>query len=273
MLLSIVIRNLNEAKHLKRTLLSIKRQEVFFDYEIVVVDNESDDDSVKIATDFGCKVVTLKRTEFTFGHSLNYGIEHTSSSYILILSAHILLLNESFLQHIPEYFKDERVAGLRFVNASDNASAEQAIEQGPQEVVYTEDVATAHWQHLIVNHCAAIRKSCWNNIRFDAGLFAGEDKKWAIEALKAGKKLLFNVPCFYTYTRTLNREQKVKRQAIETASKELLTATKDQNFDGSFLFVMMRKIRYELKRSYQQLVVHKTIYHSLNDFRKKAKDR
>ena len=269
MLLSIVIRNLNEGNHLKQALLSIQKQQVDFEYEIIVVDNESDDDSVKIASDFGCKIITLKRSEFTFGHSLNYGIQKVSGSFILILSAHIILLNEFFLKNIPAYFHDPQVAGLRFVNAADKTSAEQSIENGPQELIYSATVTQEHWQHLIINHCAAIRKSCWNDIKFNKELFAGEDKQWAIDVLKAGNKLLYNVPCYYIYTRTLTREQKIKRQAIETASKELLTSNKDKNFEGALLPVMFRKIQHEIRRSYQQLVVHKAVYNSLIDLRKR----
>ncbi len=72
MQLSILIRNLNEAKSLEQTLLAIKKQQTNFEYEIVVIDNESDDNSVSIALQMGCKVFTLKRNEFTFGRNNSY---------------------------------------------------------------------------------------------------------------------------------------------------------------------------------------------------------
>ena len=269
MLLSIVIRNLNEAPALKRTLLSIQKQQVNFAYEIIVVDNESDDNSVAIAQSFNCKVVTLKRSEFTFGHALNYGIQHAQGAFILILSAHILLLNEFFLQSIPGYFEEENVAGLRFVNAADNVAAEAAFEHGFSAVSGKSNEAAEHWQHLTINHCTSIRKAVWQQVNFDAKLFAGEDKKWAIDVLNAGYTLLYHVPCFYTYNRTLNRQQKIKRQAIETASKEMLTGKKDAQFSGGFLSVMMRRLTGEFKRSYAQLQVNKAVHRSLNELRKK----
>ena len=56
MQLSILIRNLNEAKQLEQTLLALKRQQANFEYEILVIDNESDDNSVEIAERMGCMV-------------------------------------------------------------------------------------------------------------------------------------------------------------------------------------------------------------------------
>src|SRR4051812_24264417 len=115
MQLSVLIRNLNEAKSLEQTLIALERQQTSFEYEVVVIDNESDDDSVEIALSRGCKVFMLPRSEFTYGRALNFGISKCAGEIIVILSAHVVLLNELFLQKIPSYFEDVYVAGLRFV--------------------------------------------------------------------------------------------------------------------------------------------------------------
>ncbi|MFZ1801138.1 MAG: glycosyltransferase family 2 protein, partial [Chitinophagaceae bacterium] len=97
MQLSILIRNLNEAGALRQTLLSLKRQESGgLQYEVIIVDNESDDNSLEVAEELGCTVITMKRNEFTFGHALNVGISHCAGEFILVMSAHIILLNEFF---------------------------------------------------------------------------------------------------------------------------------------------------------------------------------
>ena len=49
MQLSILIRNLNEAESLEQALLALQKQQTSFDYEIVVIDNESEDNSRDIA--------------------------------------------------------------------------------------------------------------------------------------------------------------------------------------------------------------------------------
>src|SRR6478735_3193891 len=133
MRLSVLIRNLNEAKQLEQTLLSLKKQRTDFEYEVVVIDNESDDNSFEIAKQMECKVFTLRRAAFTFGHALNYGIEKCKGEIILILSAHVILLNEFFLQNIPQYFNDLKVAGLRFVHAVSPEQVVVCIQDGPKK--------------------------------------------------------------------------------------------------------------------------------------------
>lgn len=54
-MLSIVIPTLNEEKHLSVLLESIKRQDVD-NYEIIVADAGSRDNTKKIARKFGCKI-------------------------------------------------------------------------------------------------------------------------------------------------------------------------------------------------------------------------
>jgi len=103
MLVSVLIRNLNEGAALNICLKALKRQKVSFQYEIVIVDNESTDDSVAVAEAYGCKVVTLKRAAFSYGRAINFGFENCAGEYVLLLSSHVYLLNEDFLEQAVGY--------------------------------------------------------------------------------------------------------------------------------------------------------------------------
>jgi glycosyltransferase involved in cell wall biosynthesis len=270
MQLSILIRNLNEAQSLKQTLCALKKQHTDFEYEVVVIDNESDDDSAAIAKEMGCKVFTLKREAFTFGHSLNFGIEKCEGEFILILSAHVILLNEFFLDSIPKYFTDPTIAALRFVNAASGEHVQKGMQYGAASLSFSNDknFVTDNWQHFIVNHCAAIRRSVWENVKFDEKIFASEDKLWCPEILRKGYLVLYNVPSFYVYIKPLVRAQKIRRQVIEVAAKELITGKKDNNFSGSYLHSMLKKSKQQLRHFYQQISIHRMVYRSLKSFRK-----
>lgn len=224
MQLSILIRNLNEAAALRQTLLSLKQQETGgLQYEVVIVDNESDDNSLEVAQEFGCTVISMKRSEFTFGHALNVGISHCAGEFILVMSAHIILLNEFFLKNIPGYFDDAAVAGLRFILPG-GKSPEQ-ISEGVQRLSFadSENFIQSNWKHFLVNHCAAIRKTVCDEIPFDENIFASEDKTWSLAVLKKGYSILYNVPGFYLYTKPFSRQTKLKRAILEEAAKEKIT--------------------------------------------------
>ncbi|HEX9838402.1 MAG TPA: glycosyltransferase, partial [Anaerolineales bacterium] len=84
---SIVIRAFNEDKHIGRLLEGIQHQTAN-DVEVILVDSGSSDATVSIAESYGAKTVHIPPQEFTFGRSLNLGIQFAKSEFIVIASAH-----------------------------------------------------------------------------------------------------------------------------------------------------------------------------------------
>jgi rhamnosyltransferase len=85
---SIVIRAYNQEKHLDRLLERIQHQTAN-DVEVILVDSDSNDLTVLIAQSFGAKIIHILPHEFTFGHSLNLGIQAATSEFVVIASAHV----------------------------------------------------------------------------------------------------------------------------------------------------------------------------------------
>ncbi len=122
---------------------------------------------------------------------------------ILILSAHVILLNEFFLQNIPQYFNNLKVAALRFVHAVSTEQVADSLQNGHKELIYSNDpnFAVDNWKNFAVNHCAAIKRSCWEQVNFNEQIFASEDKMWNIrsslkkllEEIKMHKKIYYGI--------------------------------------------------------------------------------
>ena len=272
MLVSVLIRNLNEATSLSATLLSVRKQVADFEFEIVVVDNESDDHSQAVASEAGCRVFQLPRKDFSFGRALNFGIRQCRGSYILILSAHILLVNEYFIKKIPTFFEDTEVAALRFVLATAPQKVEESIVSGPIRLVNRPgelNFASEKWSELIVNHCSAIRRSCWEIQHFDEEIFSSEDKLWSLEIMKKGYAILCNVPCFYVYIRALNREGKIRKLVIDAAAKEQITGKMEMQFRRSWGTVFWEELKAAAIRVRARVFIHRKVSKALKAFRKK----
>lgn len=80
--ISVVINTLNEEKNLSRAIASVRK----LADEIVVVDMESDDNTIEIAKAAGAKVFTHKRTGYV-EPARNYAIDKCDGDWILILDA------------------------------------------------------------------------------------------------------------------------------------------------------------------------------------------
>ena len=62
MLISIVIRTLNEAKYIKELLLAIKSQKKEnYEVETIIIDSGSTDGTLSIAEEYGCRITFITK--------------------------------------------------------------------------------------------------------------------------------------------------------------------------------------------------------------------
>ena len=103
MILSIIIPTYNEEEYLPVLLESIKQQD-FSDYEIIVADADSKDNTVKIAEEYGCIVVEGGMPAV----GRNNGAKVAKGEYLLFLDSD-LKLTEDYLAKVIYEFKMERL--------------------------------------------------------------------------------------------------------------------------------------------------------------------
>ena len=114
-MLSIIIPTLNEEKYLPKLLDCIKEQD-FKDYEIIVADAGSKDQTVEIAKKYGSQVV--KGGLLPAGR--NRGAEAAKGDIFLFLDADVFL-PPHFLKNAVEEFKRKKlgIAGFKIIPLSD----------------------------------------------------------------------------------------------------------------------------------------------------------
>lgn len=114
MKLSIIIVLYNSAKVIETTLDALYGSQVNFDYEVLIVDNKSPDDSVKIVQEKYLSVPEINAKTKLFFHDKNEGfgignntgIENSQGEYVLLLNSDTKLSPEN-LQTMVE-FMDSR---------------------------------------------------------------------------------------------------------------------------------------------------------------------
>src|SRR5215831_4190972 len=85
---SVFIRVRNEAKALVEVLAGLRAQAAGLAMEVVVLDNESDDDTVAVAQRANARVFSLPREHFGYGRALNLGARLCRGDIMIMLSAH-----------------------------------------------------------------------------------------------------------------------------------------------------------------------------------------
>lgn len=204
--ISVVIRVRNEGPALRRVLGALKAQHVI-PLEIIVVDNESSDDSRAIAVEFGVKILDISRADFTYGRALNLGIRRAAGDFICILSAHSLPIGPSFLQNALAPFEDTNVAAVRCLSVTSRAELENWTKFSALEwPVEIETVIS----RAPVNCASMIRRSVWEQIPYDETLAAVEDKFWAFQVLQSGYRIR-NSSAVYLYVKDFSFGEKVRK--------------------------------------------------------------
>ena len=111
-LVSIIIRTKNEERWIDHCLSAIETQKLT-DHEIILVDNNSEDRSVKVASKYTEKIINV--TEFYPGKAINEGIRASLGKYIVIISGHCIPKNEMWLEKLLLFAPPRTVFSSSFI--------------------------------------------------------------------------------------------------------------------------------------------------------------
>ena len=180
---SIIIRAYNEEKHISRLLEGILQQSIK-DVELILVDSGSRDATVAIASRYPVKIVHIPSQDFSFGRSLNFGIQHAQSDLLVFASAHVYPVYPDWLEKLLAPFSDPQVA-LTY-----------GRQRGNKDTKFTERQIFTQWypeisqprQHMPFcnNANAAVRRELVIQRPYNESLPGLEDLEWAQWAINQG---------------------------------------------------------------------------------------
>jgi glycosyltransferase involved in cell wall biosynthesis len=170
---SIVIRTFNEARWLPDLLRMIAAQDFELGFETILVDSGSTDGTREIATEFGCRILNIKKEEFTFGRSLNIGCVAARGSFLVFISGHCVPADSSWLRHLVEPLQSgnaDYVYGRQIDHALTRFSEKQLFAK-----YFPSIKERAQGGFFCNNANAAVRKDIWQKYQFDETLPGLED--------------------------------------------------------------------------------------------------
>lgn len=185
---SFVIRTLNEAKHLGELLSAIHIQNYReLGFEVIVVDSGSTDNTLDIAAEFGCRVINIKREDFSFGRSLNIGCEAAEGEIIVIISGHCVPVDEFWLQKLCKPLIDGEVEYVygRQIGGDQSYYSETRIF-----AKYFPERSSVPQEGFGCNNAnSAILKRVWSKYKFDENLTGLEDMELAKRLVSDGGRV------------------------------------------------------------------------------------
>jgi threonine dehydrogenase-like Zn-dependent dehydrogenase/glycosyltransferase involved in cell wall biosynthesis len=186
---SIVIRTFNESRHLPPLLRRLGDQS-YQDFEVIVVDSGSVDGTREAARDLGARVVRIDRSDFTFGYSLNAGIEKARGRLIVIVSAHTLPATDLWLAALLAALRSPRVAMVYGKQLGWPTSKFSEVQDFRR--TFGDSRLTLQPPRFFANNAnSAIRRDLWQEYRFDVELPGLEDIDWARHWMETGQLVIY----------------------------------------------------------------------------------
>ncbi|MFH1773470.1 MAG: glycosyltransferase [Methanobacteriota archaeon] len=110
MKLSIVIPALDEEGRIEKCLSSIVRQDIpRTDYEIIVADGGSRDETVEIAKKYADEVILSDRKGI--GYQQNIGAKYATGDILIFIHADTYFIRRNIFRKLLEYFEDKTIVG------------------------------------------------------------------------------------------------------------------------------------------------------------------
>jgi threonine dehydrogenase-like Zn-dependent dehydrogenase/glycosyltransferase involved in cell wall biosynthesis len=175
---SIVIRAFNEERWLPAVLAALDRQ-CYRDFEVILVDSGSVDRTRDIAAANGARIVRLRTENFTFGHSLNAGIEVARGTLIAIVSAHAIPADEHWLERLVAPLRNGRTA-MVFGGQRGHEISKFSEARDFERIFGNASKRMESPNYFANNANSAIRRDLWSQYKFDEGLPGLEDIGWAM---------------------------------------------------------------------------------------------
>ena len=184
--ISIIIRSKNEEKWIGHCLSAVFSQKCS-DFEVILVDNNSSDNTVATASRYPIsKVVNVEY--FLPGLAINDGIRACSGEYIVCLSAHCVPKSNDWLNKLAENLdRNENVVGVygrqlpvSFTDASDKRDL---------LIVFGEDKRVQVKDYFFHNANSMLPRAIWDKFPFDDKVTNIEDRIWGKLVIEAGYEI------------------------------------------------------------------------------------
>lgn len=185
---SLVIRALNESQFLGKCLQNIKTQNIAIPIQIILVDSGSTDNTLEIAKFHECEIVEIAKEEFSFGRSLNLGIDHARHPIIVAVSAHCIPVGTQWLQQLIAPIQQEKAEMCYGSHLASQDSRSSEINYFQEKYDQPSGLAS---KPLMNNGNAAFLRTLWLKHAFNETLPAQEDMEFALWHMANSKARLY----------------------------------------------------------------------------------
>ena len=199
--ISVIIRNRNEERYIGYAIQSAI--DTFDKPEIIVIDNNSTDDSMGIVNSFNFEdIKTYNVDSYTPGKSINFGVSKSTNDNILVLSAHSEIVQINYPKIIEQLEKCCAVGGRQIPIYRGKSITPRYVWSHFGEQKRINPFSELEKRYFLHNAFTFYKKETLVNNPFDETLPTKEDRYWVNGMVDKGAQFYYdpvNV-CKHHYT-------------------------------------------------------------------------
>jgi len=187
--ISIIVRTKNEERWIAHCLAMLNKQD-FQDFEVILVDNNSSDHTVTVASRYKLAAV-VNIDKFLPGQALNEGIRVSKGRFIVCLSAHCIPKGTDWLSMLRRNFdEDDKLAGV--YGRQLPVSFTSAVDKRDLITVFGQDRRMQIKDYFFHNANSILRRDVWEKFPFDEQVTNIEDRVWGKAVIEAGYSIVYD---------------------------------------------------------------------------------
>ena len=248
--ISIVILTKNNGKTIGKVLQQINAQQVDDDFEIIVVDSGSNDDTLEKISQYPVRLYKIPPAEFGHARTRNMASGYARGDYLVYLSADAIPANENWLENLVNKLADDQTAATfgRQIPYQDTPPMERFfIRNNYPATIGNYSNTGFNINSFFSNVNSAIKRSVWEKIKFNEELIISEDHDWAKRADDLGYKISYDPEACVFHSHKYGLLQAFKRYFDSGVSFSQMGLRPDVIRNGLGYFI--DEIRYVAKES------------------------
>lgn len=222
MKISVIIPTLNAGKYIEELINSLSSQ-TLKPSEIVIVDSESDDNTVELCKKFNSvRIIPILRKDFDHGGTRDKALRTCDSDYVLFMTQDAFPNNEFYIENLLKPFSDPDVAiaSGRQIARDDAVLMEKLVREfnyPPQSHVRSKSdldklgIKTYFFSDV----CSAYRKDVYEQLGgFEYPLKTNEDMFFAAKVIENGYKVAYAADAEVIHSHNFSLKEQYKRNYI-----------------------------------------------------------
>lgn len=265
--ISIVVPTKNSSERLDALFSSLIEQD-FEDFEVIIVDSGSSDDTEKKARDFGARFFSLPR--FGHGYVRNYGASVANGEIIVFNNHDAVPMRKDWLKKlVAPLSRGDVVASFgRPIPRADTHAAERFFlmkTYPPESKVFSKsDLNRIDTRRTMIfsTISGAIKKKAWKIFKFNERVVIGEDHELGLRLLKAGFRIVYQAGALFMHSHNYRIRDALRRYFDFGRNDRVIGERLDvRDEDLKYLMLLARDTAlYAMSRDGIKGMLHSVVY-------------